>query len=115
MERVATALQGAYEGALALRVGGIDLAEEERLNDLAELASAEGQIALTPLAVDALSHAFDALAASATSVGKNLDRHWRNARTAGNHNPWVYKARLVGDRSVNGTELPRVWAIGASR
>ncbi|GAA3693795.1 acyl-CoA dehydrogenase family protein [Arthrobacter ginkgonis] len=114
VERVATALQGAYEGALALRAGTISLAEEERLNDRAELASAEGQVALTPLAVDALSHAFDALAASATSVEKNLDRHWRNARTAGNHNPWVYKARLVGDRSVNGTELPRVWAIGAS-
>nr|WP_308655498.1 acyl-CoA dehydrogenase family protein [Zafaria cholistanensis] len=115
VERVATALQGAYEGALALRAGSIGPTEEERLNDLAELASAEGQVALTPLAVDALSHAFDALAASATSVEKNLDRHWRNARTAGNHNPWVYKARLVGDRSVNGTELPRVWAIGASR
>ena len=110
VERVATALQGAYDAALALRAGTLSLAEEERLNDLAELASAEGQIALTPLAVDALSHAFDALAASGTSVEKNLDRHWRNARTAGNHNPWVYKARLVGDRSVNGTELPRVWA-----
>ena len=62
-----------------------------------------------------MASAIDADTRPATSVGKNLDRHWRNARTAGNHNPWVYKARLVGDRSVNGTELPRVWAIGASR
>ena len=31
------------------------------------------------------------------SVKKNLDRHWRNARTAANHNPWVFKARIVGD------------------
>jgi hypothetical protein len=61
-----------------------------------------------------VTHAFDALAASATSTAKNLDRHWRNARTAGNHNPWVYKARLVGDQAVNGVALPRVWAIGAS-
>lgn len=111
---VAQALQGAHDAALKLRAGNIDLAREEHLNDAAELASAEGQIALTPLATNALSHAFDALAASATSVHKNLDRHWRNARTAGNHNPWVYKARLVGDLSVNGVQLPRVWAIGAT-
>lgn len=114
VHRAAQALQGAHDAALELRAGHIDVQREEEFNDVAELASAEGQIALTPLATNALSHAFDALAASATSVKKNLDRHWRNARTAGNHNPWVYKARLVGDRSVNGVQLPRVWAIGAS-
>ncbi|MEE1619865.1 acyl-CoA dehydrogenase family protein [Zafaria sp. Z1313] len=114
VERVARALEDAYQAALDARAGRITVAEEEQVNDLAELASAQGQIALTPLAVNALSHAFDSLAASATSTAKGLDRHWRNARTAGNHNPWVYKARLAGDRAVNGVELPRVWAIGAS-
>ena len=115
VERVSQALEGAYETALALQAGEISAEEDEAANDAAELASAQAQVVLTPLVLNAITHAFDALAASATSVSKNLDRHWRNARTAGNHNPWVFKARLIGDLAVNGTELPRVWAIGASK
>ncbi|MGO2003485.1 acyl-CoA dehydrogenase family protein [Arthrobacter rhombi] len=114
VDKVAAALQGAHDAALQLRAGDITGEQEEQVNDAAELASAQGQVALTPLSVNAISHAFDALAASATSTTKNLDRHWRNARTAGNHNPAVFKARLIGDLAVNGTSLPRVWAIGAS-
>lgn len=114
VERVAAALQQAHDAAVDLRAGRISREREEEVNDGAELASAQGQVVLTPLSGDALSHAFDALAASATSTAKNLDRHWRNARTAGNHNPAVFKARLIGDLAVNGASLPRVWAIGAS-
>lgn len=44
-----------------------------------------------------------------------LDRRWRNARTVGSHNPWVYKARLVGDHSVNGTAPEYQCAIGTVR
>jgi len=108
LERAARALQGAYDGAF---LGDLD--EEERLNDLAELETAQAQIILTELATRATSDIFDALAASGTSTKKNLDRHWRNARTAASHNPWVFKARIVGDYAVNGTTPPRVWAIGA--
>ncbi|MGP4993660.1 acyl-CoA dehydrogenase family protein [Glutamicibacter ardleyensis] len=115
VERVSNALQGAYDSALELQAGVISVEEDEATNDYAELASAQAQVALTPLVLTAITHAFDALAASATSTSKNLDRHWRNARTAGNHNPWVFKARLIGDLAVNSTELPRVWAIGASK
>ncbi|EMR00563.1 acyl-CoA dehydrogenase family protein [Paeniglutamicibacter gangotriensis] len=110
----AQGLEAAYQSALGLRRGEIDLEADIAANDAAELASAQGQVALTPLVTTALSRAFDALAASATITSKNLDRHWRNARTAGNHNPWVFKARLVGEHAVHGRELPRVWAIGAS-
>ena len=114
VERVAASLQRAYETAVGISTGDVTGQEDEAANDAAELASAQAQVALTPLVLNAVTHAFDALAASATSTAKNLDRHWRNARTAGNHNPWVYKARLVGDQAVNGVALPRVWAIGAS-
>lgn len=114
VDSAARALQGAYEAALALRAGDLDLEAEEAANDAAELATAQAQVVLTPLVVNGISHAFDALAASATSVSKNLDRHWRNARTAGNHNPWVFKARVVGAHSVHGRALPRIWAIGSS-
>ncbi len=114
VDSAARTLQGAYEAALALRAGDIDLDAEEVANDAAELATAQAQVVLTPLVVNGISHAFDALAASATSVSKNLDRHWRNARTAGNHNPWVFKARVIGAHSVHGRALPRIWAIGSS-
>ena len=106
MERAAWALQGAYEGAFLA-----DLVEEERL---AELATAQAQIVLVSLATRATSDIFDALAASGVSMTKNLDRHWRNARTVASHNPWVFKARIVGDFVVNGTSPNRVWSIGAA-
>jgi alkylation response protein AidB-like acyl-CoA dehydrogenase len=108
VERAARALQCAYEGAFL-----DDIDEEERLNDLAELETAQAQVILTELSTRATSDIFDALAASGTSTKKNLDRHWRNARTAASHNPWVFKARIVGDYAVNGTTPPRVWSIGA--
>lgn len=109
VERAAEALQGAYDGAF------LDEAEDESRNDRAELATAQAQVVLTSLATQATAHLFDALAASGVSTSKNLDRHWRNARTAGSHNPWVFKARIIGDYAVNGTQPPRVWAIGATR
>ncbi len=114
VKATAEALEGAYQTALGLHSGTSDQTRDQAANDAAELASAQGQVVLTPLVTNVLSRAFDALAASATSTTKNLDRHWRNARTAGNHNPWVFKARLVGEHAVHGRELPRVWAIGAS-
>ncbi|GAA5226474.1 hypothetical protein [Paeniglutamicibacter antarcticus] len=114
VKATAEALEAAYQTALGLHSGTSDQTRDQAANDAAELASAQGQVVLTPLVTNVLSRAFDALAASATSTTKNLDRHWRNARTAGNHNPWVFKARLVGEHAVHGRELPRVWAIGAS-
>ena len=107
VDHAARALQAAYEGAFLN-----DAVEEERRNDVAELESAQAQVVLSDLATRATSNAFNALAASGVSTAKNLDRHWRNARTTANHNPWVFKARIVGDHSVNGTTPPRIWAIG---
>lgn len=68
---------------------------------------------VSELVLRAATHLFDALGASATRATNALDRHWRNARTVASHNPLVYKARIVGDRAVNGTEPPYVWQIGA--
>jgi hypothetical protein len=28
------------------------------------------------------------------------------------HNPWIYKARILGDYRVNGTEPVRLWSVG---
>jgi alkylation response protein AidB-like acyl-CoA dehydrogenase len=52
------------------------------------------------------SKLFDAGGASSTQAIYNLDRHWRNARTASTHNPTHLKASVVGDFYVNGTNPP---------
>jgi alkylation response protein AidB-like acyl-CoA dehydrogenase len=99
--------QRAYEA----RLDG-DEAVERQANIDAEIESAQGQIVVSELVLRAGSDLFNALGASAASSAKSLDRHWRNARTVSSHNPIVYKARIVGDWSVNGTEPPYVWQIG---
>jgi hypothetical protein len=38
--------------------------------------------------------------------GKNLDRHWRNARALASHNPASYKAKALGAYELHGTRLP---------
>lgn len=101
------ASQHAYEAHFAGN------AETERaVNIDAEIESAQAQVVVSELVLRAATHLFNALGASATSTSKALDRHWRNARTIASHNPLVYKARIVGDWAINGTEPPYVWQIG---
>ncbi|MGF7111497.1 alkylation response protein AidB-like acyl-CoA dehydrogenase [Pseudomonas laurylsulfatiphila] len=106
--RAAAALQAAYESRFAH-----DEVAEREANITAELESAQAQVAIADLVLRATSDLFNALSASATSTGKALDRHWRNARTAASHNPLIYKERIIGDWEINGTEPPYVWQIGA--
>lgn len=105
--RAASASQRAYE-----RRFGQDSEAEHIANILAELESAQAQVVVADLTLRATSDLFNALGASATSTGKALDRHWRNARTAASHNPLIYKERIIGDWEINGTEPPYVWQIG---
>jgi alkylation response protein AidB-like acyl-CoA dehydrogenase len=105
--RAAGAAQGAY---LAHFSGSVEA--EELANTRAELESAQAQVAAVELVLRATSDLFNALGASATSVAKQLDRHWRNARTASSHNPVIYKERIIGDWLVNGVNPPYVWQIG---
>jgi alkylation response protein AidB-like acyl-CoA dehydrogenase len=102
--------QWAYEAAF-----GSDPDEEKAANIAAEIASAQGQIASTSLVVPATAKIFDALGASGVDRGWGLDRFWRNARTVASHNPVVFKAKVVGDYEINGTEPVYVWAIGTAR
>ncbi|WP_460141855.1 acyl-CoA dehydrogenase family protein [Pseudomonas sp. S2_E01] len=87
-------------------------AQERAANVDAELESAKAQVVVSELIQRATSELFNALGASDIREGKSLDRHWRNARTVSSHNPVIYKARIVGDWAINGTEPPYVWQIG---
>ena len=105
--RAALTAQRAYES----RFGG-DAEAERQANIFAELESAQAQVAVAELVLHATTDLFNALGASGTSTAKQLDRHWRNARTAASHNPLIYKERIIGDWEVNGSEPPYVWQIG---
>lgn len=86
----------------------------DRANQQAELDIAQAQTVVSALILDAVTHLFDALGASATASVQGLDRYWRNARTLVSHNPRVYKARIVGDYAVNGTAPGYQWRIGTA-
>ncbi|MDE1164954.1 MAG: acyl-CoA dehydrogenase family protein [Pseudomonas sp.] len=105
--RCALPLQRAYEA----RFGGDEQADRQANID-AEIETAKAQVIVSELVLRAATDLFNALGASGISVHKALDRHWRNARTVASHNPLIYKARIVGDWSINGTEPPYVWQIG---
>lgn len=105
--RASEAAQQAY-----LARFGNDQAAERQANIAAELESAQAQVAAIDLVLRATSDLFNTLGASGTSTTKQLDRHWRNARTAASHNPVIYKERIIGDWHVNGSEPPYVWQIG---
>ncbi|MFC6340135.1 monooxygenase [Pseudomonas sp. CCM 7891] len=108
--RAAQAAQAAYLAHFT------DDAETERqANIAAELESAQAQVVAVELVLRATSDLFNTLGASGTSTAKQLDRHWRNARTASSHNPVIYKERIIGDWHVNGTEPPYVWQIGGAK
>ncbi|GAA4396373.1 acyl-CoA dehydrogenase family protein [Tsukamurella soli] len=79
---------------------------EERRERLVEgeVATARAQLVIIDAALAATTTVFDALGASGVSTTRALDRHWRNARTLASHNPRVYKARILGDWYVNGTD-----------
>ncbi|MBB2926738.1 acyl-CoA dehydrogenase family protein [Paraburkholderia silvatlantica] len=105
--QAAQAVQRAYEA----HFGGNDEAERAA-NVEAEIASAQSQLVASEFALRGATHLFDALGASAIRADHALDRHWRNARAVSSHNPLVYKAKIVGDWIINGTQPPFVWHIG---
>ncbi|CAI8806196.1 MULTISPECIES: acyl-CoA dehydrogenase family protein [Pseudomonas] len=104
------AAQPAQQAYLARFTGNDET--ERAANVAAEIQSATAQVVVTELIQRATSELFNALGASDIRQGKALDRHWRNARTVSSHNPVIYKARIVGDWAINGSEPPFVWQIG---
>ncbi|MEJ2889810.1 acyl-CoA dehydrogenase family protein [Actinomycetospora aeridis] len=78
--------------------------------DAAELAVYRTQLVVVDTVLGATNELFEVGGASATSSGRGLDRHWRNARTLASHNPAVFKARLIGDHLLNGVSPSAEWS-----
>jgi len=90
------------QAAQSVKDGLPDRATAER----AQIAAAQAKVAVDRFAHETASHLFDAGGASATQAIYNLDRHWRNLRTASTHNPTFAKATAVGDYYVNANAPP---------
>ncbi|NEM92548.1 acyl-CoA dehydrogenase family protein [Galbitalea soli] len=75
-----------------------------------ELIVGSVQVTLSELALDTTAHLLDVLGASSLDRGLALDRHWRNARALASHNPYPFRARVLGDHELNGTP-PAAFAV----
>ncbi|WP_421698168.1 acyl-CoA dehydrogenase family protein [Ancylobacter sp.] len=102
-EAAVLAAAEALDAVGAARDSGRD---DESLAHEAALAAAKAKLIVDELAIRAGGRLFDLAGASAASRARNLDRHWRNARTLATHNPGVTKAAAIGAFETNGTKLP---------
>jgi alkylation response protein AidB-like acyl-CoA dehydrogenase len=86
------------------------------IEDTSELDTvvSEAQIVIIDEVLIASTQLFEVGGASATSQSRGLDRHWRNARVLGSHNPLVYRAREVGQQRLTGDAAIAPVYIGAS-
>jgi alkylation response protein AidB-like acyl-CoA dehydrogenase len=82
------------------------------LIDAAELRTVQAQLTAVDQILEVTTKLFEVGGASATSRGRALDRHWRNARTLSSHNPAIYQERAIGDRLLNDSELLYFWSTG---
>lgn len=94
------------EDAAAARFSHRPSEQCETLAAVASLAVAEAKTVTTLASLKVSQWLFDIGGASATVRSRNLDRHWRNARTHTTHDPLAYKFRMLGDFYVNGTLPP---------
>jgi alkylation response protein AidB-like acyl-CoA dehydrogenase/SAM-dependent methyltransferase len=108
---VAEALQRASETG----VEGRGSPKDREANMVAEISSEKAQVIISELVPRLATLLFDALGASATSIGRDLDRHWRNSRTVASHNPVAFKQRAIGDWALNGTPPATDWQVGTPK
>ncbi|WP_240614934.1 acyl-CoA dehydrogenase family protein [Arthrobacter ruber] len=105
-ERLRTERDGLPDGPPGAAGGGAPSAARAAV-DAADIAVSQAQLVAVDQALRAATHLFEVGGASATSAGRALDRHWRNARTISSHNPAIYKARSLGYWAVHGEREPQ--------
>jgi alkylation response protein AidB-like acyl-CoA dehydrogenase len=102
VESAATVLQDAYHARL---LGNAD----ESSYIQAEINAFQAQQIVINLVLEATTLLFEVGGASATSVTRSFDRHWRNARTVASHNPAIHRERALGDYFLNGEKPDAAW------
>lgn len=111
-------VEAAFVSAIAALEAALARVEQPdgHLDDTSELdtITSEAQIVIVEQVLDAATQLFEVGGASATSESRRLDRHWRNARVLGSHNPLVYRAREIGQHRLTGDAQIAPVYIGAS-
>jgi alkylation response protein AidB-like acyl-CoA dehydrogenase len=111
IESVLDTVGSRIQDAAALSAtGALDAAATAELDT--ELS--EAQIFVVEQTLDVANRLFEVGGASAASEARRLDRHWRNARVLGQHNPVIYRARAVGQQRLTGDHLTTPIYVGAS-
>jgi len=90
------------------RAAGADAGDLDALSHDAALVAAKAKVIVDELALRSANALFDLGGASAAGRERNLDRHWRNARTLASHNPAAYKAQAIGAWEATETPLPKL-------
>jgi alkylation response protein AidB-like acyl-CoA dehydrogenase len=103
-EAVVLAAADALDAAAASVRDGVP---DRALAATASLRAAEAKVVVDAQAQRIAALLFDVGGASATKQSRGLDRHWRNIRTLASHNPTLYKARAIGDHTINDAALPQ--------
>lgn len=85
---------------VALDVGE-DLTADQRAETA--IAIAEAKYVTTKVSLEVASRLFEIQGARATTTAYGFDRHWRNLRTHTVHDPVAYKAREIGEWTLNRT------------
>lgn len=88
--------------------------EHDPAFDKAQVQAYQAQQIVAGQVLEAANLLFEVGGASATSISRRLDRHWRNARTLASHNPLVQRQRELGDLVINGTPFGSRWREKAS-
>ncbi len=91
-----------------------EIAGTATLAELAELdvETYQAQQVIGQQCLWAINHAFNVGGATAVTEPLGLDRYWRNARVLAQHNPVIYRNRIVGDYLVNGTAPGPQYGVG---
>ena len=111
IESVLDTVGSRIQDAAALSAAGtLDAATTAEL----DTQLSEAQIFVVEQTLDVANRLFEVGGASAASETRRLDRHWRNARVLGQHNPVIYRARAVGQQRLTGDHLTTPIYVGAS-
>ncbi|WP_417218442.1 acyl-CoA dehydrogenase family protein [Arthrobacter sp.] len=96
------------EAARRYTVGDLDAPATQEL----DAAVSEAQVFVVEQTLAVTNQLFEVGGASAVSEGLGLDRHWRNARVLGQHNPVIYRAREVGQHRLTGDQHTTAIYVG---
>jgi len=103
VESVSAAIDAAYASYLAGEPNDDLFLEADR-------RAYQGQQVLVHSVPEIAALLFEVGGSSATQESRRLDRHWRNARTLGSHNPAILREKVLGDHFLNGTDFRKQWA-----